>query len=504
MARDLYLSVDVGTGSARAALVDANGYILHIASREHEQIVPAHGWSEQRPEDWWVGVAAVLREVIGKVGRDAGRIAALCACGQMHGTVLLDANGELTRDTAPLWNDKRTSADVAAFEAGNLPGSYLAATANPPTPAWPAFKLRWIRDHDPQAFARTAAVLMPKDFINFRLTDRIATDWTEASLSFLMDPAKREWSPEMCARLDLDPALLPTIQPPSEILGHVTASAAQITGLPAGLPVLVGGGDYPVALLGSGVCEPGVVSDVTGTSSIITTIGERPIRDPEISNVTTAEGHWGAFVLLESGGDAVRWARRTLHENRLSYSEIAARAAEAPPGSDALFFLPYLAGERFGEHRNARAQFFGLSAGHSSPHLHRAVLEGVSFAVSRHIRIMEHSSRAKLQRVVASGGGAKNALWLRIKASAYGMPILVPEEAECGVIGCAILAAYATGGVPSLQAGVSRLVRYSGEIEPEPAWSERYARMQPIFDELYLSSQRFYDRLDELGAAPES
>src|SRR6202020_1569899 len=162
-------------------------------------------------------------------------------------------------------------------------------------------------------------------------------------------------------------------------------------------------------------------------------------------NLRLIEGHWGPFVLLESGGDAMRWARRAFHENALDYGMIADRAAAAPAGADALFFLPYLTGERRGAHRNARAQFFGLGAGHGLPHLHRAVMEGVAFAAARHLRIMEKAAGRGLERVIASGGGAKTELWLKIKASVYGVPIVVPKEPECGVIGCAALAGTAVG-----------------------------------------------------------
>lgn len=500
MAGEHYLSIDVGTGSVRAALVDGDGRILHIESREHEQIVPAHGWSEQRADDWWDGVCAVVRRIVDRTNREeAGRIAAICACGQMHGTVLVDDAGRPTRPTVPLWNDKRTAEHVAAFERDHTPESYLGRTGNPPTTAWPAFKLQWLRDNDPDAYGRAATVLMPKDYINLRLTGERAMDWTEASCSFLMDPATRDWSPNMVDHLGLDSAKLARIRSPEEILGRITATAAQSTGLREGTPVLVGGGDYPMSLFGSGACRPGLGSDSTGTSCIITLIAAQPLLDQEISNYRSPEGNWGAFVLLESGGDAMRWARRAFHENALPYAEIAAKAAEAPVGSGGAIFLPYLVGERLGDHRNSRAQFFGLSAGHGLAHLHRAVMEGVAFAATRHIRIMEGATGVRLDRVVASGGGAKADLWLRIKASAYGRPILVPAEAECGVIGCAALAAFAAGRCASLEAAVDRFVRFSDEVAPDPEWMDRYARMQPLFDRLYAGAQAYYDDLDALA-----
>jgi xylulokinase len=501
LARDLSLSIDVGTGSVRAALVDAEGTILHIAAREHDQIVPQFGWAEQRPLDWWAGVAASIQDALAAVEGARLRIAAVCACGQMHGAVLVDETGRPTRETAPLWNDKRTASLVAAFEREHGASAFLSQCGNPPTPAWPGFKLMWLRDNDPAAYAGAHAVLMPKDYINLRLTGEIAMDSGDASLSFLMNPETRRWSATMIDLLGIDPAKLPPIREPLEILGAVTAQAARETGLAAGTPVLVGGADYPMALLGSGACRPGLASDVTGTSCILTMIADAPLIDPEICNVATIEGHWGAFVLLETGGDAMRWARRAFHEGALSYDDIVKRAAIAPAGSDALFFMPYLTGERLGRHRNTRAQFFGLGAAHGLAHLHRAVLEGVAFAAARYLRVMEKAAGRSIERVIASGGGAKTPLWLKIKASVYGVPIAVPKEPECGVVGCAALAATATGRFSRVEDAVGAYVRYVDEASPDPRWAETYARMQPVFDKLYAHSQALYDDLDALAAA---
>lgn len=498
MTAPLVLAIDVGTGSARAALVDRAGEILAIRARAHEQIVPRFAWSEQRPADWWAGTVGAIRDVLADVAGAAERIAAVAACGQMHGTVLIDDAGALTRETAPLWNDKRTADHVAAFEAAHPDGAYLPLTGNPPTTAWPAFKLQWLRDHDPDAYQRATAVLMPKDYINFRLTGERAMDRTEAAASFLMNPSTGDWSDEIIAALGLDRRKLVPLRGSTEWLGAVTAAAAAETGLRAGTPVVVGAGDYPAALLGSGCARPGVGSVVLGTSAIITVVNPQPILDLELSNVGTVEGGFGSFVLLESGGDAMRWARRAFHDNTVDYPAIVAKAAEAPPGADGLFFLPYLTGERFGRHRNARAQFFGLAAGHGLAHLHRAVMEGVAFAVTRHIRIMEARSGTRLTRVIASGGGAKTALWLKILASAFGIPIAVPKEAECGVIGAAAMAHVAMGEAPDAATAVDALVRTETDVLPDPVWAERYARMQPVFDRLYQHSQALYDDLDAL------
>ncbi len=498
-AKDLTLAIDVGTGSVRSALVDRAGNVVAFDNHGHEQIVPRFGWSEQRPTEWWEGAVASVRGVLAKVAGAASRVAAVAVCGQMHGTVLLDDDGRLVRETAPLWNDKRTQELVVAFRERHPDGRYMQLTGNPAAPAWPGFKLQWFQRHEEDVYRRTKTVLMPKDWVNYRLTGERAFDITEASLSFMMDAGSFTWSPEMLDLLGIDGAKLPPIHRPTDILGAVTARAAAETTLLAGTPVLASASDFPMALLGSGACRPGRGSDVTGTSSLVTLMGARPIVHPELCNTATPNALWGAFVIVDAGGDAMRWARRAFHENALDFDAIVAKAAQAPAGADGLFFLPYLSGERLGAKTNSRAQLFGLTASHGLAHLHRAVLEGVAFGLRRVVATMRGAG-ARLERLMASGGGAKTRLWLRIKASMLDTPVVVPAEPECGVIGCAALARTALGDFPSPEAAADELVRFQEEIVPDPAWRDRYDRMAPVFDRLYVQSQAVYDDLDRLLA----
>lgn len=305
----------------------------------------------------------------------------------------------------------------------------------------------------------------------------------------------------MCDRLGLDIAKLPALHAPQAVLGAVTEGAAAETGLRAGTPVLVGAGDFPLTLIGSGAATRGVASEVMGTSSIVTVVADAPILHPEVSNMALPDA-WGAFALMESGGDAMRWAMRALGDG--SYEDAVARAGAAPAGADGLFFLPYLVGERLGPHRNSRAQLFGLTPSHGAPAIHRAVMEGVAFGVNRQLAAMEAGAGIGVERLIASGGGVKADLWLQIKASVYGRPILVPEEAECGVVGCAVLAALATGRFASLHEASAAMVRFDREIAPDAASADTYARMQPIFDRLYESAKAYWNDLDALSAAAET
>jgi xylulokinase len=497
MNKDLLLAIDVGTGSVRAALITLTGETAAFSAREHDQIVPQFGWSEQRPASWWDGAVATVRTVLGKVDQGQHRVAAVAACGQMHGTVLIDDAGRLVLDRVPLWNDKRTREIVDEFQRTHDTDSMLRIVGNPPTVAFAAFKLMWIKRHEPKAYAAARTLLMPKDYINFRLTGKRAIDFPEASCNYLLDIRHRTWSEEIVRLTGLELGMLPPLKNASDVLGTVTKEAERETGLLEGTPVVVGAGDYPVTLLGSGVTQVGMGSDVTGTSTLITLMTEEPVLDSAITNVQGVAGGWGAFTILDAGGDAMRWARRAFHDNQYSYQRIVELAGEAPAGADRLIFLPYLNGERLAKQGNSRAQFVGLTSGHNAGHLHRAVMEGVAFASRRNIEIMK-SRGNQLDRLVAAGGGAKTRLWLEIKASIYGCPILTPSDPECGVLGCAMLAGVGAGIFDSIDDAVRRLVRYDVEILPDPSWSDRYQRMAAFFNRVYTQSESYWDEMEKL------
>lgn len=498
--RDLLLAIDVGTGSVRAALLTPAGETLAFAAEEHEQIVPHFGWSEQRPDDWWKGAVTVIRRVLDGMPGAAPRVAAIAACGQMHATVLIDADGRSALDAVPLWNDKRNRAELDRFSREQPWRDLLQVAGNPPSVAWWGFKLQWLKAHRPAEYARSVRVLSPKDWINFKLTGAIAIDAPEASCTYLYDVTRGTWSEALCARLGIDIALLPPIREPDAVLAGISEWAAAETGLPAGIPVAVGISDYPAALLGSGVVTPGLASDVTGTSTLLTLCTRAPVLDPVISNVRGALPNWSAFTILDAGGDAMRWARRAFHEKQYDYDRIVALAASAPAGAGMLLFLPYLNGERLGERTNARAQFIGLTSAHGTGHLHRAVMEGVAFAAARNLRIMAAAGN-RLDRVIAAGGGARTRLWLEIKASLYGCPILTTAAEESGVLGCAMLAGTAVGLYPDLATAASRLVRFTGEIQPNSAWADTYAHLAPVFDHAYENSQVYWTMLEAAEAA---
>ena len=304
--KDLLLAIDVGTGSVRAALFTHAGRMLALSAREHDQIIPAFGWAEQRPADWWEGAVQSIRRVLERVEGAAHRVSAIAACGQMHGTVLVDADGGLVLDSVQLWNDKRSSGEVTAFVAAHDVDALWPVTANPPSVAWPGFKLQWIARRQPEALARAASLLMPKDYVNFRLTGTLGMDESDASCTYLWDARSGDWSPELAGLPGVDVRLLPPVRAAHVFVGAVTPKAAAETGLLVGTPVAAGTSDFAATLLGSGVSSDRRGSDITGTSTLMTAYTLKPSPDPIVTNMRTADGAWAAFTILDAGGDAMR------------------------------------------------------------------------------------------------------------------------------------------------------------------------------------------------------
>lgn len=469
------LTVDVGTGSVRVGLVGLDGRVRAIHSVAHDTVHPHHGWSEQRPADWWQGACTVISAALAEAGR--AEIVAIACCGQMHAPVLIDRNKDLVRQSVPLWNDKRAAALADSLGRSHLP---LPKQVNPPTSAWPGIKLAWMAHHDAAALERTHRLLMPKDWMNLRLCGEIAMDWTEAGSSFLSDPETRSWSETCAASLGVDPAILPPLLPSTTILGHVTAQVAAQTGLRAGLPVIVGGGDFPASILGSGVTEPGQVSDITGTSFLLTCLAENPLAGPDIMNVATATPGWGAFAVVDAAGDAIRWASRSLDRETRSFEALSHEAERAPAGAEGLLFLPYLTGERLGQGAGSRAAFLGLTAQHGPAHMHRAIMEGIVLAMNEaYAPIARVAGRP--ERIVSAAGGARSRLMLAIKASVFGCPVETPVEPEAGLVGTACIAFAGLGDFGSVAEAAKALVRYRAPTLPRSDLQRIYGDLANAF-----------------------
>ncbi|MEX3013970.1 FGGY-family carbohydrate kinase [Gymnodinialimonas hymeniacidonis] len=473
------VAIDLGTGSLRAALVDPTGRIRDSESIPLQTSYPQHGWVEQAPEDWWSALCAATRSLAARHTNQT--VSALCCCGHMHAPVLVDKAGELTARTAMLWNDKRSEQTAQKLNEQLTRLGGHGPFANPATSAWPGVKLAWLAKHNPRLLDRSKTLLMPKDFLNLRLTGNAAMDWTEAGSSFLMDPDTRHWSVGNAGLLGIDMSLLPSILAPWDIIGSVRTEASKRSGLPVSLPVSAGAGDYPCAILGSGAVGEGALSDITGTSYLLTAIGPRPVIDPMVMNVMTADGQWGAFAVVDAAGDALRWLHKIISSKRIGFEDLNQRAEAVSAGAEGLLFLPYLTGERLGDGAASRGAFIGLSAKHDVGHMARAVMEGV--AIAMHIASQPiWASRCPTGPIVAAAGGRKSDLWLRIKASVLGQAIRPTAEPESGLLGCAALAQVGSGTFATVQQATNAYAAFGPDVVPDATLKQVYADQIGLFE----------------------
>ncbi|MCX7800418.1 MAG: xylulokinase [Fimbriimonadales bacterium] len=468
------LGIDVGTSGTKAVLIDETGAVLAQASAEYPISTPRPLWSEQDPEDWWRGVESCLRQ-IGQPDVDAVGLS-----GQMHGSVFLDERDRVIRP-AILWNDQRTAEECADIDRIVGRDRVREITGNPPVTGFQAPKILWLRKHEPEAFQRVRSILLPKDYVRFRLTGEKFTEVSDASGVGLFDVPGRRWSDEMLAALDLDPSLFPPAVESYEAPSKTLAGGC----LSAGIPVAGGGGDQAAGAVGTGAVAPGVVSASLGTSGVVFSALAEPNRDPDgtAQMFCHANGAWHAMGVVLSCGGALRWYRDTLGAGA-SYDDLAREAAEAPPGAEGATFLPYLTGERCPyQDPLAKAAFAGLTLAHSRRHLSRAVFEGVSFALLDCMNLLRKLG-AEADEVRVTGGGAKSAFWLGLLADLFQRPCVTLEHDEGPAYGAAILGGVAIGVWPSVREACARVVRLKGRIEPSGAeYSRAYERYRRLYAE---------------------
>lgn len=474
-----FLGIDVGTSGVKALLVDESGRILRQASAEYPISVPRPLWSEQNPEDWWRGVEAVISEI----GED--RPDAVGLTGQMHGSVFLDAQDAVIRP-AILWNDQRTSAECAEIDRVVGADVVRRITCNPPLTGFQAPKILWLRRNEPEAYAKVRSVLLPKDYIRFKLTGEKKTEVSDASGTGLFDVPRRTWSEEMLSALDLPRAWFPDATE-SAVASATTNGSG---GLAAGIPVVGGGGDQAAGAVGTGAVAPGVVSVSLGTSGVVFTALEAAEFDPSGAAHTFchANNAWHAMGVMLSCGGAVRWYRDTFTPGS-DYSSMNDAAAAAPAGCDGLVFLPYLTGERC-PHQDpfARAGFLGLTLGHSPNHLARSVFEGVSFGLREAFDLLAGLG-ATAEEVRVTGGGAKSRFWLQMIADVFGRPCVTLEIDEGPAFGSAILAGVGVGCWADVVTACREIIRLSDRVSPSGVdyghafarYRSLYAAVQPWF-----------------------
>lgn len=475
------VGLDVGTTSLKGIAVDDHGNVLARAEESYPLSTPAPGWSEQDPELWWTAAQLVLARLRDTAGPPAG----IGLSGQMHGLVALDAGNRVIRP-AILWNDQRTAAQTAEVEQAVGLEQLIARTGNRALTGFTAPKLLWMRDEEPENFARVAHVMLPKDYVRLRLCGERASDVSDASGTLLFDVGRRDWSTAMAEALAVDPeVLVPALESPA-VSGR----------LHDGTPVAAGAGDQAAGALGVGVARPGPLSVVLGTSGVVFAASDA--FAPDAQGRLHAFCHavpdaWHVMGVMLSAAGSLGWARDALAPGA-GFDELTAVAAGWPPGAEGLTFLPYLAGERTPHpDPHARGAFAGLGLRHDRGALMRAVLEGVAFGLRDSLDLVnEVGVPASAGRV--SGGGARSELWLQIVASALELPLQRVAVEEGAAFGAALLGGVAAGVWDDIETAIAAAVRVTSVVDPVAEWVEPYREAAARYRALYPALRDWRER----------
>jgi xylulokinase len=482
-----FLGMDVGTGGTRAVLINDKGQLVASAASEHAPFRSPHpGWAEQDPEDWWRAAQAAIREVLATSALTASDIGAIGLTGQMHGAVMLDADGNVLRPSL-IWCDQRTDTQCDWLHERIGRERLIELTCNPALPNFTLTKLLWVRENEPEVFKRIAHVLCPKDYVRFRLTGTYAMDVQEASGTLLLDVTHRRWSSEVARIAGISASWLPELFESPEVCAHISAEGASATGLVAQTPVVAGAGDQGAGAVGMGILQPGSVSATIGTSGVVFAATAAPTKDP-LGRLHTfchaVPERWHVMGVTQAAGLSLRWLRDVIAPGT-NYDALTAEAAQVPAGSDGLLWAPYLLGERTPHlDSQATAAFYGITASHTRAHLVRAVLEGVAYSLKDTFTLFAELG-IPVQGVRLGGGGARGPLWRSIQASIYGYAsdVLVAEEGAA--FGAALLAGVGAGAWPDTDAACAVAIRVAEQIAPDAAAAKSYADGYKLYRRLY-------------------
>ena len=491
------LAHDLGTTGNKATLFDREGKLVGSAFAAYPTHYPHSNWAEQEPADWWAAVCSTTQQLLAQTGVTANDIAAVGLCGQMMGCTPVDAQGMPLRSCI-IWADQRAQAQANQIAERCGAEAVYQRSGHRPSPAYTAAKMLWLLDEQPDIFHKTACFLQPKDFIVHQLTGRFATDYSDASGTLLFDLVERRWATDFLAALALPVDCLPTLYPSTAVVGEVTSTAATATGLAAGTPVVIGGGDGACAGVGAGVIEPGDAYCYIGSSSWISISTLQPVRDPAQRTFTFHHLHperYAPMGTMQAAGGARDWAWRLLQEAEL---DLDAAAATIPPAAEGLLFLPYLLGER-SPHWNplARGAFIGLAMPHSKPQLARAVLEGVALNLRLILDALRSSIRQSeppIRAIRLIGGGGKSDLWPQMLADCFNLPIhQLTLTSEATSWGAAVAAGVTVGLYDWAQAAQGATVTQI--VEPTRQGVAIYGELAAIYADAYRALEPIYTRL---------
>ena len=487
------LGIDLGTSSVKAMLFDAEQGVIAVRAEEYGVDIAHPGWAQQSPALWWESLVRVLRWL---ESHYRGAYRAVCAVGysgQMHGMVLTDAKGQPVRP-AVIWLDQRAGRQLEEIGAALSEEDMGNVFCNRVSSGFAFPSLLWVREQEPEIFARAAHFLSPKDYIRYKMTGEIGAEVVDASSTTLFATGERDWAWEVIDRFHLPPQLFPKVHESADIAGTVTAQCEAQTGLPAGIPVIYGSGDQPAQSIGNGVIGPGRIISNIGTGGQISAFSSRPAYDKKLRTNTFCHAirdAWTIFGATLCSGMSLSWAKNKVFRAG-SYEEINAAVAAVSPGADGLIYLPYLSGERT-PHMNpdARGVFFGMTLGQEQGHFLRAVMEGVTYSLRDCLGILQELG-VDAPEIIASGGATASPQWMQMQADILGKPVRVSRVKEQACLGSCLLAAVGTGVLPSLEEACGRFALMDERVYlPDAANAD-------VYREGYDTYRRLYERLWDL------
>jgi xylulokinase len=516
--------------------MDASGGVVASGTDEHQPFASPHpGWAEQDPRDWWRACGVAVKKALQKSTITGAEIACVGFSGQMHGAVLLDAAGEVVRP-ALIWCDQRSEKQSRELSEKFGTDRLIQLTCNPPLTNFTLTKILWVRENEPQLWARVRHIMLPKDYVRFRLTGDRAIDLADASGTLLLDVAKRAWSAEVLSGTGIEKSLLPTLYESPEVCGKLNVEGAAATGLKIGTPVVAGAGDQAAGGVGMGIVRAGVVSATIGTSGVVFAATDRPALDPRGRLHTFCHaipGRWHVMGVTQAAGLSLRWFRDTfgvgsvirdafgslriipesilraipegvaLQDGKVvenptpaekhAYEFLSDEAATAPPGADGLLWAPYLMGERTPHlDPNVRGALVGITPSHCRAHVVRAILEGVAFTLKDSFSIFEEM-KVPVTQIRLGGGGARSPLWRQIQADVYAHEVELVAAEQGAAYGAAILAAVGARHFTSVDEACDAVVHVASRVAPDPASST-------LLQKNYAAFRRLYPALHSIGS----
>lgn len=490
------LGIDVGTSGSKAVLISTDGAVKATATHEYPLSHPQPLWAEQDPEQWWQATVKSICGVLEKGGIGGGDVAAVGLTGQMHGLVMLDRKGDVLRP-AILWNDQRTGRQCAAITDRVGAKKVLELTGNQVLPGFTAPKILWVKENEPEVYGRCAKILLPKDYVRYRLTGEFFGDVSDASGTSLFDVGRRQWSAEMLQALEIPREWMAEITESPEASTKLSSAAADLTGLKAGTPIAAGGGDQAAGAVGTGIVEEGIVSTTLGTSGVVFAASNSYRLEPEgklHAFCHAVPGQWHLMGVMLSAAGSFRWYRDTLGQEEIQaaaeagadpYDLLTKGAEQAPAGSEGLLFLPYLTGERTPHpDPEARGAFFGLTLRHGKAHMTRAVLEGVTYGLRDSLDLMRDLG-LNISQMRASGGGAKSPFWRQLLADIFATEIVTVNCVEGAPYGAALLAGVGAGVFESVPAACKAALKLTASTPPNKKLEELYNAYHARYRALY-------------------